>query len=75
MGGSITGEHGVGVEKLAYMNDMFSAENIDAMKRIRAAIDPSELANKGKMLPEGEPPAMKFHGPHPLEREGRISRE
>ena len=65
----------MGVEKIAYMNDMFSAENIDAMKRIRAAIDPSELANKGKMLPEGEPPAMKFHGPHPLEREGRISRE
>lgn len=75
LGGSITGEHGVGVEKIAYMNDMFSAENIDAMKRIRAAIDPSELANKGKMLPEGEPPAMKFHGAHPLEREGRISRE
>ena len=75
LGGSITGEHGVGVEKIAYMNDMFSTEDIDAMKRIRAAIDPCELANKGKMLPEGEPPAMKFHGPHPLEREGRISRE
>lgn len=75
LGGSITGEHGVGVEKIAYMNDMFTAENIAAMERVRCAIDPGKLANRGKMLPEGEPPALKFHGPHPLEKEGKISRE
>ena len=75
LGGSITGEHGVGVEKIAYMKDMFSDANIEAMKRVRSAIDPGRLANRGKMLPEGEPPALKFHGPHPLEKEGRISRE
>ena len=75
LGGSITGEHGVGIEKIAYMKDMFSDVNIEAMKRVRSAIDPGRLANRGKMLPEGEPPALKFHGPHPLEKEGRISRE
>ena len=75
LGGSITGEHGVGIEKIAYMKDMFSDVNIEAMKRVRSAIDPGRLANRGKMLPEGEPPAMKSHGLHPLEKEGRISRE
>lgn len=75
LGGSITGEHGVGVEKLAYMKDMFTAENIAAMERVRSAVDPAKLANRGKMLPEGDPPALKFHGAHPLEKEGRISRE
>ena len=75
LGGSITGEHGVGVEKIAYMKDMFTKDNIECMERVRCAIDPGKLANRGKMLPEGEPPALKFHGPHPLEKEGRISRE
>ena len=75
LGGSITGEHGVGVEKIAYMKDMFSDANIEVMKRVRSAIDPERLANRGKMLPEGEPPAIKSHGLHPLEKEGRISRE
>jgi len=38
-------------------------------------IDPQELANRGKMFPGGEAPSLRLHGPHPLEREGRISRE
>ena len=75
LGWAITGEHGLGFENIAYMNDMFTAENIAAMERVRCAIDPGKLANRGKMLPEGEPPALKFHGPHPLEKEGKISRE
>jgi glycolate oxidase len=75
LGGSITGEHGVGVEKIAYMTDMFSDVEIDTMHRVRRAIDPDELSNRGKMLPQGEPPALRFSGPHPLEREGKISRE
>ncbi|MEC9352147.1 MAG: FAD-linked oxidase C-terminal domain-containing protein [Planctomycetota bacterium] len=75
LGGSITGEHGVGVEKIAYMKDMFTKDNIECMERVRCAIDPGKLANRGKMLPEGEAPALTFSGPHPLEKEGRISRE
>ncbi len=75
LGGSITGEHGVGMEKREYLPEMFDAAAMDAMKRLRLSIDPHELSNRGKMLPTGEAPALKFHGPHPLEKEGKISRE
>jgi glycolate oxidase len=75
MGGSITGEHGVGVEKRDYLPDMFSAEEIDAMQRIRAAFDPCGIANPGKMFPGKEAPALTHHGLHPLEKAGVISRE
>ena len=75
MGGSITGEHGVGVEKRDYLPDMFSAEEIDCMKRLRAAFDPLGIANPGKMFPGGEAPALMQHGLHPLEKAGLISRE
>lgn len=50
LGGSITGEHGVGVEKLQYLPEMYDADSIDIMRRIRLAVDPLELANRGKML-------------------------
>jgi glycolate oxidase len=75
MGGSITGEHGVGVEKRAYLPDMFSAEEIDCLKRVRAAFDPLGIANPGKMFPEADAPALVQRGMHPLERAGVISRE
>ena len=75
MGGSITGEHGIGVEKRDYLPDMFSADEIDCMKRVRAAFDPLGLANPGKMFPETGAPALSQHGLHPLEKAGVISRE
>jgi glycolate oxidase len=75
MGGSITGEHGVGMEKRDYMPVMFSETDLDVMNEIRRAIDPHELANRGKKLPGGEAPALHLHGPHPLEKAGVISRE
>jgi glycolate oxidase len=74
LGGSITGEHGVGMEKKAYMTEMFSEADLEAMRQIRLALDPQELANRGKMFP-GEAPALHFHGMHPLEKAGVISRE
>ena len=74
-GGSITGEHGVGVEKRAYMPKMFSEIDLAVMDELRRAVDPDELANRGKMLPGGEAPALSHHGPHPLETEGVIFRE
>src|SRR5262249_341625 len=40
-GGSITGEHGVGADKAAYMSDMFSADDLDTMGLVRCAFDPS----------------------------------
>jgi len=75
MGGSITGEHGIGVEKRDYLPDMFTADEIDCMKRLRAAFDPLGIANPGKMFPGGEAPALQQHGLHPLEKAGIISRE
>ncbi len=75
MGGSITGEHGVGVEKLEYLPDMFNAEEMECMKRVRAAFDPFGLANPGKMFPRAGAPALHQHGLHPLEKAGIISRE
>lgn len=74
-GGSITGEHGVGVEKRAHLPKMFSETDMNAMHYLRRAIDPDELANRGKMLPVGEAPALTHVGPHPLEKAGIISRE
>ena len=51
LGGSITGEHGVGMEKKAYLSQQFTPGDMDLMVRIRTALDPQELANRGKMLP------------------------
>ncbi|GEP41898.1 FAD-linked oxidase C-terminal domain-containing protein [Brevifollis gellanilyticus] len=75
MGGSITGEHGVGVEKRDFLGDMFSADEIDCMQRLRAAFDPLGIANPGKMFPGKEAPALSHVGLHPLEKAGVISRE
>ena len=75
MGGSITGEHGVGVEKRDYLAVMFNPEEIDCMKRLRAAYDPLGIANPGKMFPAAGAPALQQHGLHPLEKAGVISRE
>ena len=75
LGGSITGEHGVGMEKRRYMPAMFSEVDLETMKAIRRQIDPKEISNRGKMFPGGEAPALKMAGMHPLEAQGIISRE
>jgi glycolate oxidase len=51
VGGSITGEHGVGLEKLAFMALIFSADDLEIMAQVRRAIDPGGLLNPGKILP------------------------
>ncbi len=75
LGGTITGEHGVGMEKRDYMPLLFNDIDMDTMYTIRRHIDPKEIANRGKMLTEGQAPALKMHGLHPLEEQGIISRE
>jgi glycolate oxidase len=75
MGGSLTGEHGLGMEKRDFLPDMFSADEIDCMKRLRAAFDPLGISNPGKMFPTDGAPALKQQGLHPLEKAGVISRE
>jgi glycolate oxidase len=74
-GGSITGEHGIGVEKRAYLPVMYGEADIEAMHRLRRACDPKEIANRGKMFPGSEAPALRQAGLHPLEAAGVISRE
>ncbi|HEX6105966.1 MAG TPA: FAD-linked oxidase C-terminal domain-containing protein [Gemmatimonadales bacterium] len=50
-GGSITGEHGVGSDKIDYMPWIFDPETLAAMRAVRRAFDPAELANPGKVVP------------------------
>jgi glycolate oxidase len=54
VGGSITGEHGVGMEKIGLMPDLFSPESLDMMRRIKEAFDPQNRFNPGKVLPTGK---------------------
>ncbi|HVU35395.1 MAG TPA: FAD-linked oxidase C-terminal domain-containing protein [Opitutaceae bacterium] len=75
MGGSITGEHGVGVEKRDFLPVMFSPDEVDCLERIRRAFDPLGLANPGKMFPVADAPALTHQGLHPLEKAGVITRE
>ncbi|WP_182870162.1 FAD-binding oxidoreductase [Rhodopirellula sp. JC639] len=75
MGGSITGEHGVGMEKRDFLPKMYDPPTMELMHRLRAAFDPKTIANPGKMFPGAEAPALAAHGLHPLEKAGVISRE
>ncbi len=52
-GGTISGEHGIGLEKRDYMAWVFSEEDIDAMLQLRAAFDPLDAMNPCKQLPTG----------------------
>ena len=51
LGGSITGEHGVGLEKKAYIGLLFSEADLEAMKRVRRAFDPDNRFNPAKLFP------------------------
>lgn len=74
-GGTITGEHGVGLEKRNYMPELFGETDMDVLWELRCAMDPKQIANRGKMFPVGEAPALQMTGLHPLEKQGIISRE
>jgi len=50
-GGTITGEHGVGLDKLPYMERLFSPDTLDAMCSLRETFDPARRANPGKVVP------------------------
>lgn len=50
-GGSVTGEHGIGVEKIEFMRMMFSPSDLAAMGRLRTAFNPDNCLSPGKMLP------------------------
>ncbi|HEX3534718.1 MAG TPA: FAD-linked oxidase C-terminal domain-containing protein [Gemmatimonadaceae bacterium] len=50
-GGSITGEHGVGLDKMGYMESIFSEPSLNAMCELRGVFDPNRRANPGKVVP------------------------
>ncbi len=51
-GGSLTGEHGIGVEKCAMMHQMFTAHDLDTMKRVKAVFNPHDRLNPEKLFPD-----------------------
>src|SRR6267143_1279268 len=75
-GGSITGEHGVGVDKKKMMSKMFAEPDLLTMQRVRCAFDPQQLSNPTKIFPTprlcGEKPGE--YTPHPLESSGLAER-
>jgi glycolate oxidase len=76
LGGSLSGEHGIGVDKVCSMPKMFAADDLEVMARLRAAFDPRGLCNPGKVLPTprlcGEKPGP--YRPSALEEAGVAQR-
>ena len=76
VGGSITGEHGVGADKVDQMLKMFSEIDLDTMQLVRCAFDPDHLCNPGKVFPTprlcGEVPGP--YRAHPVEAAGLAER-
>jgi glycolate oxidase len=76
VGGALTGEHGIGLDKACRMPLMFSEVDIETMKRLRGAFDPAGLCNPGKIFPTprlcGEVPGP--YRVHPLELLGLAER-
>ena len=58
-GGTLSGEHGVGLEKKEYMPLVFTGEDMAAMQRVRDSFAPKNRLNPGKIFPDGEP----YHPP------------
>jgi glycolate dehydrogenase FAD-linked subunit len=75
-GGSVTGEHGVGRDKLCYLGEQFSADDLDTMKLVRAAFDPAGIFNPDKVFPTprlcGDRPGVYVS--HAVERSGEAGR-
>ena len=72
-GGSITGEHGVGIDKARYLPRMFTDDDLDTMQLVRCAFDPGGIANPGKIFTTprlcGEVPG-RHRGAHPAQEAG-----
>jgi glycolate oxidase len=68
VGGSISGEHGIGADKRCYMSEMFTETDLETMQWVRQVFNPKELANPGKIIPtprtcgESAKSGHKFNG-------------
>src|SRR5215468_5619364 len=77
VGGSISGEHGIGLEKSDFMPFIFSAADLAFMHRLKGAFNPTGLCNPGKIFPTkkscGEVGPVAYR-PHPIEERGLAQR-
>jgi glycolate oxidase len=71
MGGALSGEHGIGLEKNAFMPWIYSADDLDAMRRVKTALDPAGLLNPGKVFPDPDRPRPRLAGRTGLAVEAR----
>jgi len=70
VGGSISGEHGIGADKRCYMPDMFSEADLETMQWVRHIFNPKELANPGKVFPTPRTCGEGAHTHLPVELDG-----
>jgi glycolate dehydrogenase FAD-linked subunit len=61
-GGALSGEHGIGLEKSAFMPWVFSPDDLDAMHRVKDAFDPDGIMNPGKVFPDPERKQARLPG-------------
>jgi glycolate oxidase len=77
VGGSISGEHGIGLEKADFMPFIFSPADLDFMQRLKRAFNPTGRCNPGKVFPTrkscGEAGPVAYR-PHPIEEKGLAQR-
>ncbi len=71
MGGALSGEHGIGLEKSAFMPWIFGPDDLDAMQRVKSALDPAGLLNPGKIFPDPQRKGVHLAGRSGLAVEAR----
>ncbi|HUZ87180.1 MAG TPA: FAD-linked oxidase C-terminal domain-containing protein [Candidatus Baltobacterales bacterium] len=62
LGGALSGEHGIGLEKSAYMPWVFSPDDLDAMHRVKDVLDPNGILNPGKIFPDPSRKSIRLAG-------------
>ncbi len=62
LGGALSGEHGIGLEKSAFMPWIYSPHDLDAMHRVKDALDPAGILNPGKIFPDPSRKAIQLAG-------------
>jgi glycolate oxidase len=60
LGGTLSGEHGIGIEKNAFMPWIFGPEDLDAMLRVKRVLDPDGRLNPGKIFPDADAKEAKL---------------
>lgn len=82
LGGSITGEHGVGIEKQDFMPLMYTEDDLDAMMKVKCVFNPDQMLNPGKIFPtsksclkvgQNKRDRLRYE-PHRIEKEGLAQR-